>query len=140
MEEKTLEEATKEIKIKSNQGFEEKIEREIIGDLEKMCSEKNILFSVRLALGEAVFNAIKHGNKSDSNKTVIINYTINDSYIKITVEDEGGGFDLNTIPDPTTKENLELEHGRGIFLMNAYMDEVKYNEKGNQVTLVKYFK
>ncbi len=138
MEEKTLGGATREIKVRSTPGSKEKIEREIIEDLEKMCSDEDILFSVKLALEEAVVNAIKHGNKSNPNKTVIVNYTLGDYCIRITVEDEGRGFDLDAIPDPTAEENLESDHGRGILLMRVYMDEVKYNEKGNQVTLVKY--
>ncbi len=138
MEEKTLGGATREIKVRSTPGSKEKIEREIIEDLEKMCSDEDILFSVKLALEEAVVNAIKHGNKSNPNKTVIVNYTLGDYCIRITVEDEGRGFDLDAIPDPTAEENLESDHGRGILLMRVYVDEVKYNEKGNQVTLVKY--
>jgi len=55
----------------------------------------------------------------------------------INIEDEGQGFDLESVPDPTAEENLEADHGRGILLMRVYMDEVVYSQKGNRVTLVK---
>ena len=55
----------------------------------------------------------------------------------MTITDQGSGFDPAALPDPTTEENLQKPTGRGIMLMRAYMDEVRFNEKGNQVHLVK---
>jgi serine/threonine-protein kinase RsbW len=92
---------------------------------------------VRLALEEAVVNAIRHGNKLDPEKKIFVSYLVEDARITISVEDEGPGFDLDSVPDPTAEENLEADHGRGILLMRVYMDEVVYNEKGNRVTLTK---
>jgi len=100
------------------------------------CSEE-VLFAVRLALEEAVVNAIRHGNKLDPQKKILVSYLVEDARVTISVEDEGPGFDLDSVPDPTAEENLEADHGRGILLMRVYMDEVVYNEKGNRVTLTK---
>ncbi|MFN8210858.1 MAG: ATP-binding protein [Bacteroidales bacterium] len=84
---------------------------------------------------EAVNNAIIHGNKSDSNKTVIVEIKHIRNQLKICVEDEGPGFDPGIIPDPTKPENIEKLNGRGIFLMSRLTDKIEFNEKGNRVTM-----
>ena len=94
-------------------------------------------FAVRLAVEEAVINAMKHGNHMDKAKTVTIRWAIDDRRAVIVVEDEGEGFDPAAVPDPTEDENLEMPHGRGLVLIRAYMDEVLFNEKGNQITMIK---
>ncbi len=95
------------------------------------------LFDVKLALEEAVSNAIKHGNQLDSTKRVKVEFSADEGESVIRVEDEGEGFDPANIPDPTLDENIESSSGRGIALMRAAMDSVEHNEKGNVVTLVK---
>jgi len=105
--------------------------------LERRGVGEDVLFSVRLALEEAVVNAIRHGNKADPSKKIHVEYVIDDARLVVNVADEGPGFDLDSVPDPTAEENLEADHGRGILLMRVYMDEVTYNDKGNRVTLVK---
>jgi len=95
------------------------------------------VFAVRLALDEAVTNAMKHGNRSDPKKKVFIRFCIEDSAITISVRDEGPGFDYRDVPDPTADENLELPSGRGLLLMRSYMDSVVFNEAGNEVTMIK---
>ena len=96
------------------------------------------LFSVRLALEEAVINAIKHGNELDPTKKVKLNFLVEDDKMTVTVTDEGPGFDPTRVPDPWSEEGLAAESGRGLALMKAYMDDVSYNEKGNVVTMMKY--
>ena len=98
---------------------------------------ERVLFGIRLAFEEAAINAMKHGNHNDKSKKVTVTFSIDDEKAEIRVADEGPGFRLEDVPDPTLTENLEVEHGRGIFLMRAYMDEVSYNEKGNEVRLIK---
>ncbi|WP_428386869.1 ATP-binding protein [Mucisphaera sp.] len=99
-------------------------------------SEK-ALFALKLCLDEAVTNAIRHGNGSDPSKQVTIDYAISEEQIRVTICDEGPGFDPGGVPDPTLDENLERPCGRGVMLMAAYMTEVTYNDRGNCVTLVK---
>ena len=115
----------------------EVVERAVMEALERRGCGEDDVFSVRLALEEAVVNAIRHGNKADPNKRIHVNYLIEQSRLVVNVEDEGAGFDLESVPDPTAEENLEADHGRGILLMRVYMDEVSYNDRGNAVTLVK---
>jgi serine/threonine-protein kinase RsbW len=94
-------------------------------------------FAIKLAVEEGMNNAVKHGSRFDSRKTVELVYDISKDRAVITITDQGGGFDPSAVPDPTADENLEKPTGRGVMLMRAYMDEVVYNSKGNQVRMVK---
>ena len=95
------------------------------------------LFAIRLALEEALVNAIRHGNKSDPGKSVTVCTEVDDKQATITITDEGNGFDPGIVPDPTADENLEKPCGRGIMLMRSYMDKVEFNERGNEVRMIK---
>jgi serine/threonine-protein kinase RsbW len=112
---------------------QEEIERQL-----KACrySEREI-FSVKLALEEALVNAIKHGNQFDREKKVHIAYDIRPERFDILIADEGCGFDPTTVPDPTAVENLERPCGRGLMLMRYYMNEVSFNSTGNSVSMTK---
>jgi anti-sigma regulatory factor (Ser/Thr protein kinase) len=57
---------------------------------------------------------------------------------KIVIRDEGPGFDADSLRDPTDPENLERAGGRGLLLINAFMDEVRHNSKGNEITMIKH--
>ena len=81
----------------------------------------NVLVSVT----EAVNNAIVHGNKEDKDKNVKIKLKENKKSIRFVVEDEGGGFDHENLPDPTNPENIEKIKGRGIFLIKNLADKAK---------------
>jgi len=96
--------------------------------------EKSNLF---IALDEAFVNAVKHGNKFSTEKNVRINADITPKEARFTVEDEGEGFDVAAIPDPTDVENLFKTSGRGVMFMYNIMDEVIYNDRGNRITMVK---
>jgi serine/threonine-protein kinase RsbW len=95
------------------------------------------LFSIKLALEEALVNAIKHGNQYDRNKKVQIAYEVQPDRFVIHITDEGPGFDPADVPDPTAVENLERPCGRGLMLMRHYMTEVAFNERGNSVIMSK---
>jgi serine/threonine-protein kinase RsbW len=94
-------------------------------------------FGVRLALEEAIINAIKHGNRGDPAKQVQVTYHINSGEIVTEIEDQGSGFNPSQVPNPLAPENLERPGGRGVFLMRHYMTFVQYNERGNRVLLAK---
>lgn len=85
---------------------------------------------------EAVNNAIIHGNKSVENRFVNVDLKIADADLEVTVTDQGDGFKPSEVPDPTRPENIEALNGRGIFLMSKLADDIKFNEKGNEVTLI----
>jgi serine/threonine-protein kinase RsbW len=99
-------------------------------------SERDI-FSIKLALEEALVNAIKHGNQMDRNKTVRVVYQFHPDRFEVHITDEGPGFDPLDVPDPTAPENLERSCGRGLMLMRHYMTEVYYNDTGNSVCMCK---
>ena len=94
------------------------------------------VFCVRLALEEALANALKHGHGYDPSKTVRVRCEATSEQVVVEVEDEGPGFDPAGVPDPREPENLERPCGRGLLLMRHYL-EVDYNERGNAVTLRK---
>ena len=110
---------------------------EVLGTLQANGVANATLFAIRLAMEEALINAIKHGNRLDPHRRIRLSADIDERRVRITVADEGAGFDPAAVPDPTADENLEKPCGRGIMLMRAYMDEVEYNARGNEVRMVK---
>jgi serine/threonine-protein kinase RsbW len=90
-----------------------------------------------VALDEAFVNAVKHGNKSDPTKLVRVGAELSPTEACFTIEDEGEGFDVATIPDPRDPANLFKSSGRGVLLIYNIMDEVEYNAQGNRVKMVK---
>ncbi len=95
------------------------------------------LFCVKLALEEALVNAIKHGNQLDPAKFVHIAYTVTPERFDVRVTDEGPGFNPADVPDPTAPENLERPCGRGLLLIRRFMTAVDYHGAGNVVTMTK---
>jgi serine/threonine-protein kinase RsbW len=95
------------------------------------------LFGVRLAVEEAVFNAVKHGHQGRANLAVWVRYHVTKEQVLVEVEDQGPGFNPEQVADPRTPDNLERTSGRGLFLMRCYCTWVQYNDKGNRVTLCK---
>jgi serine/threonine-protein kinase RsbW len=93
--------------------------------------------NMRVALHEAITNAIRHGNQMDVNKKVTIEVELNERQAVFTITDEGPGFDPSNVCDPTEEENLFRDCGRGLLLIRHLMDEVRYNPRGNQVTMIK---
>ena len=95
-----------------------------------------LLFNFRVGLTEALSNAILFGGGNDHNAAVRVELRVRPGEVRALVSDEGGGFDPESVPDPRLPENLAKPSGRGVFLMRALMDEVRFNEAGNEVTLV----
>lgn len=95
------------------------------------------IFGMRLILEEAIVNAIKHGNRYDPNRHVQVRWSIAPGRVLAEVEDEGAGFDPFEVPDPTDAENLERPCGRGLLLIRSYATWVRYNDRGNRVTVCK---
>jgi serine/threonine-protein kinase RsbW len=85
---------------------------------------------VEIALREALANAIIHGNQEDRLKHVHVTCRCEPDEVSFAVKDEGKGFDINNVPDPTAPENIGSAHGRGIHLMKALMDEVRFEQSG----------
>ena len=117
---------------------------------------------IGVALEEAFLNAIIHGNLEVSSKLrdaddgsyekliavrmgqspyrdrrVKVLAKFSQTEARFVIRDEGNGFDVSKLPDPTDPENMARAHGRGVLLIRTFMDDVRYNRKGNQVTLIK---
>ena len=105
---------------------------------ERFHLDDDIYGNIMIAVTEAINNAIKHGNASNSKKNVDLSLNLNDNLLKFTISDEGNGFNHNDLPDPTAPENLSKPGGRGIFLMKHLSDEVTFKEGGRVVELLFY--
>jgi len=93
---------------------------------------------IELALAEALANAVVHGAKNDPSKTVECDVACNQQgSILIVVRDPGPGFDPSQIADPCSGENIYSHHGRGIFLINQLMDEVRFHKNGTEIHMIK---
>lgn len=97
------------------------------------------IINLRLTLDELGTNAIRHGNKNDADKFVFINCLVFSDRLKISIKDQGEGFNVSDIPDPTSNERILLPSGRGVFLARQLMDEVRYVGRGNIVEFEKQF-
>jgi len=104
-----------------------------ISDVLQLSSE--LYGKVLIATVEAVNNGIVHGNKLRPDKKVEVIVTYVSHVLKISVSDQGNGFDFGSVPDPTTPENIENIHGRGVFLMQHLSDSVSFGNHGSTVEL-----
>src|SRR5690242_13032021 len=93
----------------------------VVAAMEPFGYPKKDLFAVRLALEEALVNAVKHGNRGDPAKEARLRYHVGPAFVLLQVEDEGAGFDPARVPDPLEPQNLERQGGRGLFLIRRYM-------------------
>ncbi|MDY6855632.1 MAG: ATP-binding protein [Thermodesulfobacteriota bacterium] len=154
----------KVIKMSSDPEIIPSVIDEIIELLGADCSHKDII-AIRIGLNEIIINAVEHGNlaidwetknkalkdgdfddfikrrmkeEPFASKVVTIECLIYQKRACFVVSDEGEGFNWRQIPDPRNDENIAIPHGRGISIARFYMDEVHFNEKANEVTLVRH--
>jgi serine/threonine-protein kinase RsbW len=126
--------------LPSDPGEARRIQEEIEQLLHARRVNEHDIFSIKLALEEALVNAIKHGNQMDRGKKVRIVYQLLPDRFEVQITDDGNGFDPGDVPDPTAFENLERPCGRGLMLMRHYMTEVSFSARGNTVTMSKVFR
>jgi serine/threonine-protein kinase RsbW len=125
----------KKIKIESTVGSLRIVENAIDEATAVIGISQDDYGKILVSAMEAVNNAILHGNHSNPEKIVDIEIAYKSNELQITVTDEGAGFRPETVPDPTTPENIEALNGRGIYLMSHLADKIQYNKKGNSVTM-----
>ncbi len=111
--------------------------RELLSNLERLQWPAKDVYSVHLAVEEALANSIFHGSDNSDSNAIRVEFGLSRTELRIAIEDDGKGFDVAQLADPTSPERAELPSGRGVFLMRTYMDSVEYNQKGNRVTMVK---
>jgi serine/threonine-protein kinase RsbW len=110
----------------------------LMDKLKKSGLNKDELFDVKLCLEEALINAMKHGNKFDPKLEVEVELEAKDGILSIEVRDQGEGFDFTKIPNPTEKDNLHKNSGRGVFLIKKLMDDVRHFDCGRKIKMVKF--
>jgi serine/threonine-protein kinase RsbW len=115
----------------------EQVVKPILDRAETLGYSSQDQFALRLGLEEALCNAYHHGNKGDPHKSISTRWFVNPHCIIIFVKDDGEGFTPSNVPDPRLVENLEKPCGRGVMLMRAYMTELRFNETGNEVCMIK---
>ena len=109
----------------------------ILERLESLGYSKASIFAIKLAYEEAITNAFRHGHADLSEDLpVTVDYEIDADSVMIAVEDQGPGYAIDDVPDPTLDENLTIPSGRGLMLMRSYMTEVRHNRAGNRVEMV----
>ncbi len=92
--------------------------------------------NILVAVTEAVNNALYHGNRLNPDKSVDIRFEPqNDTTLIFKVSDQGEGFNIDTLPDPTSPENLEKISGRGVFLMKSLSDKIDFGDEGRTVEM-----
>jgi serine/threonine-protein kinase RsbW len=123
--------------VPSERGAGRRILDELLNRFETENWTSRDLFGIRLALEEAIVNAIKHGNCLDPNKQVHVVCKSSPDKIWIKISDEGPGFKPEDVPDCTDPSRLDVPTGRGILLMRNYMTLVEYNGRGNVVVMEK---
>jgi serine/threonine-protein kinase RsbW len=123
--------------IPSQSGAGRRVQQEILDQLTRQLWGPRDVFSIHLAMEEALSNAIKHGNRCDPSKSVRIRCLLWPDRVRIEIADEGAGFRVSEVPDPTCPERIEAPTGRGVMLMRSFMSRVEYNELGNQVVMEK---
>lgn len=84
---------------------------------------------IGMSIRESVINAIQHGNGEDESKKVGVCFSAFSDRLVISVQDQGEGFDISKVPDPTDPKNLLKPSGRGIFYVRSFMDAVSFNER-----------
>jgi len=125
------------VRIPSDQAFARQLQDEIEQALQQSAFGEHDIFCVRLALEEALVNAMKHGNQADRKKLVHVTYRVTPGRFEVEIRDEGPGFDPADVPDPLDCENLERPCGRGLLLMRHYMTHVTFHPPGNRVSMSK---
>ncbi len=109
----------------------------IVSEAEEMGYPQASCFALRLAIEEAMSNAFRHGHRDlEPDADIELAWDVSPDRITIVVEDQGPGFDPETLPDPTAIENIEKPSGRGLLLIRAYMSSIDFNASGNRVTMV----
>lgn len=121
------------IVIKSDFSELKKVEKFLEKIFEECMISKDYFNNVLLCVSEAVINSIQHGNKNDKSKTVSVEIDCKKKFMLIAVKDEGEGFDLNNISDPTIKKNIKKESGRGIHIIRSLTEKIEYNHDGNYI-------
>ena len=102
--------------------------------------DEDLAHWIELSVNESAINAIQHGNQLDESKDVLLRISSDGNSIEVIVEDHGDGFVLEDVPDPTDMANLLKPGGRGIMIIQSFMDQVEVTRRpggGSRLRMVK---
>ena len=125
------------VEIPSDTKAARRLQQRIVRELRTTSFDGKEIFGIKLALEEALVNAVKHGNAFDPSKKVHVEYRVAPERIDIRIADEGTGYDPDRVRDCKADANLERPGGRGLFLMRHYMTEVVVVPPGNELVMSK---
>lgn len=111
------------------------VESKVDEIMAKIGMDKSRYGHILVATMEAVNNAIVHGNGGDNTKQVNLCFELEGLAFTVRVKDQGNGFNPDSVPDPTSPDNIENIHGRGVFLMKRLSDDIGFNKRGNEVIM-----
>jgi serine/threonine-protein kinase RsbW len=115
-------------------------EEAVLKEAEEMGFEEDDLHKIGMSVRECMVNAVVHGNRYNARKKVHVMIQRISDRLAVVIQDEGDGFDIGTLPDPLANENLLRHSGRGLLLIQAFMDEFQIRPrepKGTEVKMVK---
>ncbi len=118
----------------------DKAEELVLGEASKLGFDEDEAHQIGMAIRECMVNAVVHGNRYSKNKKVHLDIERSPNSLTVTIGDEGDGFDMTSLPDPLSPENLLKQSGRGLLLIRAFMDEFDLHPRpggGTEVRLVK---
>ena len=130
----------KKFQIASDLAIVQQTSQDILTFLKPASLPEAAVFDIRLCLEEAIINAMKYGNGLRKELPVELDVEYDDREVRIHVKDQGPGFDPAKVVDCTEEQNLYRNSGRGVYLIQKLMDEVRYNEAGNSLLMVKRLK
>ena len=113
------------------------VQHAILGTMESFDYVEEDLFAVRIAIEEAIANAVLHGHQGDQERLIDIEWTITEKEVSMVVCDSGRGYDESSVPDPTADENLTLPSGRGLAMINAFMSDVSISDGGRRIEMAR---
>ncbi len=116
-------------------------EERVIGVATEAGFQEEELHRIGMAVREAMVNAVVHGNRYSARKRVHLRVVQGQRHIVIVIGDEGEGFEMHAVPDPLSEENLLRHSGRGLLLIQAFMDEVDVRKSpamGTEIRMVKH--
>jgi serine/threonine-protein kinase RsbW len=136
-----MEAHTLEQELESTLESVDSAEQIVLAEAQALGLDDDDLYRVGIAIRECMVNAVVHGNRYNSRKKVHLKVERTADRLTIVVRDEGEGFDPNAVPDPLAGENLLRGSGRGVMLMQSFMDEFQISQgqpQGTEVKMVKY--
>ena len=136
-----MEEHTLQLELESTLDSVDSAEETVLKEAGALGFDEDDLHRIGISVRECMVNAVVHGNRYNSKKKVRVNILRTPVELMVRISDEGDGFDPAAIPDPCEGENLMRQSGRGVMMMQAFMDEfsiLKLEPRGTEVKMVKY--